>query len=268
MVSWANLSCGTFHADVSGRGPGRVVLLHELGGSLESFGAVATQLADGFRILRYDQRGAGLSEKPRAPFSITDAAADLADLLRWSGLQPPVLLVGIAAACAIMAEFALAEPAYVSGLLMCGPVMTAGGDAANYLRTRSERAVRDGMRAVVDTSLARSFPPPLRTDPERFAAYRARMTGADPVGYAHANMALVASTVDQRLSQLRCPVQVLAGQHDLLRTPEQIAATAAAIPGATYAAVDSGHLMAVQTPDLVADALLALSSRVEKGATP
>lgn len=267
-MRWAELLRGTFHADVSGSGPGRVVLLHELGGSLESFDEVAALLADRFRILRYDQRGAGLSEKPRAPFSIADAAADLGDLLRWSGLEPPVLLVCIAAACAIGTEFALAEPARVSGLLMCGPVMAAAGDAAEYLRARSERAVQGGMRAVVDTSLARSFPPPLRTNAAGFAAYRARMTGADPVGYAHANMALVASTADRRLGQLRCPVQVLAGRHDLLRTPEEIAATAAAMPGAGFAAVDSGHLMAVQTPGLVADALRALSDRIEKGDEP
>jgi len=239
------------------------VLLHELGGSLESFDQVVALLADDVRILRYDQRGAGSSEKPRAPFTIADHAADLDYLLRWSSLKRPVLLVGVAAACAIAVEFTLAHPDSVSGLLLCGPVMSASGEAAGYLRTRSDHAVRDGMRAVVDTSLARSFPPLLRTDAAGFAAYRARMLGSDPVGYAHANMALVASALDHRLRELSCPVQVLAGRHDALRDPDAIAATAAAIPEAGFAVVESGHLMAVQTPGLVANALRDLSRRVE-----
>ncbi|HYP11823.1 MAG TPA: alpha/beta fold hydrolase [Xanthobacteraceae bacterium] len=45
-------------------GAGRsVVLLHELGGTLNSWDGVVPRLAEHFRVLRYDQRGAGLSEK-------------------------------------------------------------------------------------------------------------------------------------------------------------------------------------------------------------
>ncbi len=260
-MSWAELPGCVLRAERSGHGTGRVVLLHELGGSLESFDAVTALLAPAFQVLRYDQRGAGQSEKPRPPFGMADHAADLHALLRWSGWQGPVLLVGLAAACAILAEFALAHPADVVGLLLCGPVLTATGEAGSYLRTRAERAARDGMRAVVDTSLARSYPPLLRGDAAGFSAYRARMMGNDPVGYACANMALVEATVDGRLGELRVPVDVLAGQHDLLRVPEQIAETASRIPNARFTVVESGHLMAVQTPGLVANAVHALASR-------
>ena len=263
-MSWAELPGCTLRVARSGHGTERVVLLHELGGSLESFDAAAALLAPAFQVLRYDQRGAGGSEKPRAPFDMADHAADLHALLRWSGWQGPVLLVGTAAASAILAEFALAHPADVAGLLLCSPAVGATGDAAAYLRTRAERATQDGMRAVVDTSLARSFPPPLRGDGAGFSAYRARMMGNDPVGYAHANMALVHATVDQRLGRLLVPVDVLAGRYDVVCPPEQVADTASRIPGARFSLVDSGHLMAVQTPGLVADAVHALASRNRK----
>ncbi len=42
-----------------------VVLLHEMGGTLDSWDKVAPGLTDNFRVLRYDQRGTGLTEKPR-----------------------------------------------------------------------------------------------------------------------------------------------------------------------------------------------------------
>ena len=266
-MSWADLPGITLHAAMSGRDAGTgkgVVLLHELGGSLHSFDAVAERLTRRFRVLRYDQRGAGLSEKPRAPFGIEDHADDLDALLRWSGLGPPVILVGIAAACAIAAEYALAHPGAVAGLLLCGPVMAAAGPQLTYLSDRSDRAEREGMRAVVDPSLERSYPPHLRDEGGVFTAYRARMLGNDPVGYAHANMALTRATTEHRLGGLHPPCDVLAGRHDLLRGTDQLRETAARIPGSTFTVVESGHLMAVQTPGLVADAVHALADRIER----
>ena len=62
--------------DLAGaRGPS-VVLLHELGGTLNSWDAVAPRLAGHYRVLRYDQRGAGLSEKVRAEFTNDVLMAD------------------------------------------------------------------------------------------------------------------------------------------------------------------------------------------------
>jgi len=262
-MSWAELPGVALHADISGQGRS-VVLLHELGGSLHSFDDVMVGLGDRFRVLRYDQRGAGLSEKPRTPFTVADHAADLEALLRWSGVGRPAILVGVAAACAIAAEYAVRQPANVAGLLLCGPVMAATGPQRSYLADRSERAVQQGMCAVVDPSLDRSYPPHLRGDGVVFAAYRARMLGNDPVGYAHANMALAQATTEQRLGRLRGPCDVLAGRHDLLRSTEQLRETVSGIPGATFTVVESGHLMAVQTPGLVADAIQALADRTTK----
>jgi len=44
-------------------------VLHELGGTVHSWDAVAPRLAERFRVLRYDQRGARLSEKVRQEFT-------------------------------------------------------------------------------------------------------------------------------------------------------------------------------------------------------
>src|SRR5579872_499178 len=59
----------SLHYELAGAGGPAVVLLHELGGTLYSWDAVAPPLAAHRRVLRYDQRGAGLSEKVRQEFS-------------------------------------------------------------------------------------------------------------------------------------------------------------------------------------------------------
>ena len=51
--------------DLSGKGDRTLVLVHEMGGSLESWDEVLPRFTDSRRVLRYDTRGAGLSQKAR-----------------------------------------------------------------------------------------------------------------------------------------------------------------------------------------------------------
>jgi 3-oxoadipate enol-lactonase len=245
-VSWIELNDISLNYELSGEGPS-LVLLHELGGSLASFDALAPDLARDFRVLRYDQRGAGLSEKPRAAFSNDDLVRDLARLVEMVGLPPPYRLVGIAAGAAVAVGFALAFPDRVAALGLCAPALTVAPERRAYLVGRSDRAMAEGMRAIVDATLDRSYPVPLRGG--LYETYRARFLANDPVGYAHANRALADATVDARLGTLATPSLVLAGRHDLLRPPEMVGALAARLPAAELAVVESGHLMSVQAPD-------------------
>ncbi|RYC30276.1 alpha/beta fold hydrolase [Lichenibacterium minor] len=238
-----------------GLGDVTAVLLHELGGALDSFDAVAPILAvTGLAVLRYDARGAGLSEKPRRPFSLDDEADDLAALLDTLAIAAPVHLVGVAAGAAVAALFALRRPARVATLALCAPALSVPPDRRAYLVERSERAVRDGMRSIAEATLARSFPEHLRA--ETFSPYRARFLANDPVTYAHANLALAGSRVVERLGAIAHPCLVLAGRHDLLRPPSEVETVADRIPGARFAVLDSGHIMPVQAPDAMAAALL------------
>ncbi len=53
--------------DIAGEGPW-LVLLHEIGGTRETWSPVAGVIAKQFRVLRYDQRGAGESSGIRGDF--------------------------------------------------------------------------------------------------------------------------------------------------------------------------------------------------------
>jgi 3-oxoadipate enol-lactonase len=72
------------------------------------------------------------------------------------------------------------------------------------------------------------------------------------VAVSYCNYALLNSNLEDRLGELKVPVQFLAGIHDSLRTPELVKELAAKVKGAQYQDVDSGHFMHVQTPALVA----------------
>ncbi|MEP9375346.1 alpha/beta hydrolase [Aquabacter sp. CN5-332] len=240
--------------EVSGDGP-ELVLVHELGGSLESFDGLMPLLTPFFRILRYDQRGAGGSGPARAAMTIEDHAAELAHLVDVVGFSAIRSIVGVAAGAAIAVAYSIQSRA-PSSLVLCAPALSVPPERKAYLQARSDLARREGMAAVVDASLARSYPDALRGDHAAFEAYRARFLSNDPESYAQANMALAATRVAEALPKLSVPCLVIAGWHDLLRPPAEVAATAADIPGARFEVIESGHLMPVQAPRDMADHIL------------
>ena len=103
----------------AGRGA-PVVFLHGLGASMyawrNNLGAVA---AAGFRVIAFDNRGFGLSDKPPAPYD-NAAYARLAIAFMDSLGLPDAVLVGHSMGGAIAAEVAIEHPQRVRGLVLVG----------------------------------------------------------------------------------------------------------------------------------------------------
>jgi 3-oxoadipate enol-lactonase len=232
-----------------------LVLLHEMGGSLESWDETAALLGDAFTILRYDQRGAGRSDKPQAMLTLADHVADLSGLLEHLRLPLPAAFCGVAAGAALAVAFALQRPAAVAKLVLCAPALAVDPSRRQYLNARADQVVREGMAAIAEASLANSYPPIMRRDADAYACYRARFLANDPVCYGNANRLLAVTDLEPQLPQLGMPCLVLSGRHDGMRPPDQGRAVAARIPGATFDLVDSGHLMPVQAGAALAQRL-------------
>lgn len=233
---------------LNGAGGPPAVLIHELGGSLESWDAVVAGLDGTMQLLRYDQRGHGGSSPVRTAYALGDQVGDLDEVVERTGFAQPCWLVAAAAGAAIAVEFAVRHPARVAGIVMCAPALDVDASRRRALRDRADLVTHAGMAAVVDAALAWSWPAMLRGDDLAFARYRARFAAIDPVSYALATRALCDIDLSARLPALRCPCLFLAGVHDLQRPPATVAAHAAVVPEASFALVPSGHLMAMQCP--------------------
>jgi len=103
----------------AGSGGIPVLLLHELGGSSESWREVIPLLATDRRVLAVDMRCAGRSEKPPGAFALADVADDLDELLRALNLEGPVDVIGAALGSLAGALLAIRHPATVRRLMMC-----------------------------------------------------------------------------------------------------------------------------------------------------
>jgi 3-oxoadipate enol-lactonase len=111
------------------------------------------------------------------------------------------------------------------------------------------------MAFAVNDLMQSGYPPELRGDIRRFERYRARWLGNDPASYATIWRMLASMDMQDELTRLRCPVLVIGATLDRTRPPALSEATAKAIPGARYIEVHTGHYMAAQTPELIADCI-------------
>lgn len=62
-MEWTETNGVVLRYELSGEGHTPLLLIHELGGSLEFWDPVLPAFQKDFRVLRYDMRGFGMSEK-------------------------------------------------------------------------------------------------------------------------------------------------------------------------------------------------------------
>jgi 3-oxoadipate enol-lactonase len=234
-----------------------VVLIHELGGSLDSYDGVVKALDKDFRILRYDMRGAGQSETPAKGFTLDDWVEDLRDLLAATKLPQPYHLVGGAVGALIATGYALKYPQQLASVTLLAAALGASPARREEMIARTKVVLDKGMAEITDAALEKSYPPMVRHDKARFERFRDTMLRANVQGYVYCNLVLANTNLESRLPELKVPTNFIAGIHDSLRTPAIIKDLAAKVPGAAYEAIDSGHFMHVQTPELVADKIRA-----------
>ncbi len=254
-MDWVDINGTSLRYDVIGDGPADLVLVHEMGGTLESWDGVLPALLPGRRILRYDTRGAGQSEKLRAAVTFHTMASDIKALLDAEGISGKVALAGCAVGAGIALTFAGSYPERAAAVIAMAPATGMAAARREGVLASVAATEAAGMRAAVETSFANSYPPEVRHDAEMYRRFRARWMAGDPNSYAAIYRMLVNAELGDTLAAITCPVHCIAGTHDKLRPPAVVEPIAAAIPGATFAAIESGHFMAVQTPVLVAAAI-------------
>jgi 3-oxoadipate enol-lactonase len=254
-MEFVELNGASLRYELRGKGERTLVLVHEMGGSLESWDDVARQFPQSRQVLRYDSRGAGMSQKVRGELHIDTMADDIAALLDHTGIAGKVALAGIAVGGAIALHFAARYSERSSGVVVGSPATGIGPDRRAAVLERVARIEAEGMAFAVEDSMNNGYPAKLRGDIKRFEQYRARWLGNDPSSYATVYRMLAATDIEGELTRLRCPVLVIGASLDRTRPPAISQAVAKAVPNAGYHEVRTGHYMAVQTPDLIFDCI-------------
>src|SRR5882757_2511870 len=238
-------------SELTGGGERTLVLVHEMGGSLESWDDVAPRFAQSRRVLRYDTRGAGLSQKVRGELTLDTMADDIAALLDAYGIAGKVALAGIAVGGAIALHFAARHPNRTSAVVVGSPATGIAAERRVPALERLAKIEAAGMAFAVENSMQNGYARELRGDPKRFERFRNRWLGNDPSSYATIWRMLANADMQGELAALSTPVLVIGGSLDRVRPPALAKDTAKTIPGARYVELRTGHYMSVQTPELI-----------------
>jgi len=135
------------------------VLIHEMGRHDGELGLLAPLLATTRRVVRYDTRGAGFSEKIRGVLKIDTMTDDLIALLDGLGITEKVSLVGTAVGGAIALHTAFRHPRAHRRCDRLEP-----GDprfrrpTATAVLARVARFEAEGVRVVADETAANGYP--------------------------------------------------------------------------------------------------------------
>src|SRR5260221_11533793 len=163
-----------------------LVLVHGVGSSLDAWDGVAARLRDRFRVVRYDLRGHGDSEKVPGPYRIEDFADDLRGLIDGLGIHR-LHLAGFSLGGLAAQSFALSDPARVQKLALISTV--AGRTEAEKARVIERLDIVAGgiPGGHFQSSIERWFTDEFRqANPALIERYAARNRANDPACYAAA----------------------------------------------------------------------------------
>jgi 3-oxoadipate enol-lactonase len=256
-MPWIEANGASLRYELTGSGKDTLVLVHEAGGCLESYEDTLPGLEKEFRVLRYDQRGFGFSEKVRE-LNFDGVVADLAGLLDALEIAGRVHLAGCAMGSDFSSGFAARHPARVAKLVIASPLAGSNAGRGGASIERAAIAEREGIRTVMKTSHDRSYPERFRTpDPERFKRYQARWACNTPASFTAAARMMINVDLTADYAKIKAPTLVIGGRYDGQRPPEMVERVAKTIPGAKYLLADTGHFMNLQTPQLFVETLLS-----------
>jgi 3-oxoadipate enol-lactonase len=242
-----------------------VVLVHEMGGALESWDGVVALLGERFPLLRHDMRGFGLSEKPRGPVRFSDHADDLVALLDHVGITGPAVVAGCAVGGGVALETAVRHPARVAGVIGFAPATGIPPERRGGIAALAARLEREGMRDfILNDTAVKAWPAELAKEPEAFARFLGVQLASDPVALGQTYAMLADSDLESRLEAVTCSALMVSGRLDAARPRAVVEAVAKRMARGAYREIESSHFMAIQTPGLVADIIAEFAGNLSR----
>lgn len=223
----------------TGRGT-PLLLIHGLGSSTSGWANQVPEFSQNYRVITFDVRGHGQTEKPQGPYSITMFAKDTVALMDSLEISP-AHVVGISMGGAIALQLAVDYPKKLKSLVVVNMtseliLRTIKERFEFWMRTAIVRLL--GMRKMGEVLAKRLFPKPEQEELRR--VFPDMWAENDKRAYLASLNALVGWSVTERLGSIQCPTLVIAADEDYSPVSAK-EAYVAKIPGAKLVVIDDSR---------------------------
>ncbi len=238
------------NVQLDGSEDGAVIMFaNSLGTDLRVWDALVALLPAGYRVVRYDKRGHGLSDCPAAPYSLDLLVADaeaIADALRLKD----IVFVGLSIGGLIGQGLASKRRDLFKALVLMDTAAKIGTPEMWQTRVKSLR--EGGIASIAESILDKWFPEPFRSDETRIAPWRTMLIKTPLEGYIGCCEAIAQADYTQTTAKLDLPILAMVGEHDGATPPDLVRETAQLCKAEFKVIEEAGHLPCVQQPEKVA----------------
>ncbi|HEY6172915.1 MAG TPA: 3-oxoadipate enol-lactonase [Kofleriaceae bacterium] len=239
-----------------------ILLVHSLGSSLRIWDAQVEALARGFRVVRYDLRGHGLTEVADGPCTVEDLADDALAVLDACGVAA-AHVAGVSIGGMVAQAIAARAPARVRSLILCDTAMAI--PPPEMWRQRAALVRAEGVAAIADSVLPRWVSPAYLASPAGRGLHNLLVRTPAP-GYAALADALAVADLSRTTPQIRVPTLIVVGELDPSTTVAAAEAMRDAIAGAQLVVIPGAlHVPMLDHPDEVTAAILGFLTPRDAG---
>ncbi len=242
-----------------------LVLISGIGYSLWQWHRMIPFLEKHFRVIAFDNRGAGQSDKPAGPYSAQMLAADTAGLLDALGIEKAIIM-GHSMGGFIAQAMALDFPSKVAKLILCStnfggpraiPVTPEAMKVLSDVTSDPLTRFRNGLVVSTAPGWAEKNPQVL----DEWIKWRVA-NPVDPAPY-QAQMAVGLSLIpeaaafESKLPRVEAPTLILFGAHDKVVPPENADLLAKQIANSKVVIFpDAGHFFPIEIPEAASRAIV------------
>jgi len=253
-TGWAYLRNYSAEYREWGDGP-PIVLIPGLAGGFGLLGPLARQLARDFRVISYQLRGESDCFSLRHRFGLQDLVDDLAEFLDWHALERPTVL-GVSFGGVLALQFAAQHRFRLNSLVLQG----VSSHYVPGLLQRVAATVLSGYPLPADNPFVNQFFNLLIGSKQRpkclFDFVTRQCWQTDQSVMAHRYGLVQQFDARSRLSAIRVPTLLLAGDRDLLVSEARLRELGSNIPRAETVRLEGcGHLAFVTHPQRVGRAV-------------
>ena len=227
-----------------------LVLSNSLATDLSMWDQQAKDFSSSFRVLRYDQRGHGMTEAPAGRYSFDMLIADALALMDALNIGK-ANFCGLSMGGATALGLAQRHPERVERAIVADSGCASTPQSAQQWEERIAAAQQGGMEALVEPTVTRWFPPDVvAKNPPYLDRARAMIRNTPVNGFIGCAAALADHDFRSGVAATKPPVLFVAGEKDAGgAVPTAMRGLHQALPGSRYIELaGAGHISNLDDP--------------------